>query len=266
MAAFLLIFFVAPLFFVVFFAFDIYDQGTYQPSGRFNLNNFSTVWTPAIAVLFGKTAFVAAIVTLMSFVFAYPAAWFIAEQPRGRRELLVMLLVIPFWTSFLLRTYSLMQIFREGGLADQFLQAVGITQTDVFAIGNLWSVVWAEVYTFMPYMALPLYATLERMSRTSIEASYILGAGRVRTFFRVILPLSLPGILAGSILVFIISMGELVIPALVGGVDGFLLGNAIFERMQTPGSASALGLLFTGVIFAASVVYFRVVGGEGLRL
>ena len=267
MTVFLLVFFVAPLAFIVFFAFDVYGV-SFQPTGRFSLSNFELILKPETATLFYRTTSVAGMVTLLSFLFAYPAAYYVAEQTSVRRRgFFLMLLIIPFWTSFLLRTYSLKLIFKDDGLANGFLQSLGIIPGPVFDIGSYWAVVWAELYAFLPFMALPLYATLERLSRSSIEASYILGAGRIQTFFRVILPLSSPGILAGSILVFIISMGELVIPFLMGGVEAqYLLGNSIYERQQTPGTASALGLLFMALVFGISVVYLRVAGRGGLRL
>ncbi len=266
MIAFLLIFFIAPLAFVFLFAFGTYG-GTYAWTGEFNLSNFDSIWNSATLTLFARTAFVAGMVTLLTLVLSYPAAYWITEQPRQRRELLIMLLMIPFWTSFLLRTYSLKIIFDNQGLANSFLSWMTGSSQQVFDIGTIWAVIWAEVYTFMPYMALPLYATLERMSRSSIEASYVLGAGRIRTFLRVILPLSSSGIAAGSILVFIIAMGELVIPFLLGGNEaGFLLGNAIWENQQLPGRASALSLLFMAIVFAVSVVYMRIAGRGGLRL
>lgn len=264
---FLIVFFVLPLVFVVVFAFGGYDA-TYRPTGRFHLQYFADVWSSAIGTLFLRTAFVASVVTGLSFVLSYPAAYYIAQLPRHRREFLVLLLVIPFWTSFLLRTYALRTLFDSDGLLNVMLQAIGVSQAAVFETGNLNSVIWAETYTFLPFMALPLYANLEKLSRSMIEASYLLGAGRVRTFLRVILPLSVPGILAGSLLVFIIAMGELVIPFLVGGVEAqFLLGNAIYERAgQLPGQASALGLLFFVVVLVITYVYVRVVGRGGLQL
>lgn len=258
---FLLVFFIAPMLFVVAFAFGGFNA-QYQPTGLVHLRYFSDVWSAAIGSLFLRTAFVAGVVTLLSFVFSYPAAYYLAQLPHERREFFVMLLIIPFWTSFLLRTYALRTIFDSDGLANALLQRT------VFDTGNLASVIWVETYTFLPFMALPLYANLEKLSRSMLEASYILGAGRIRTFLRIVLPLSVPGILAGSLLVFIISMGELVIPLLVGGVEGqFLLGNAIYERSgQLPGQASALGLLFMVVVLAIAYTYIRLVGRGGLRL
>lgn len=265
MTLFLVIFFIVPFAFIVLFAFDYYND-YYQVAGTLGVDNFRMVWIPSTATLFGKTALAAGASTALCFVLAYPAAYCIAWQPTRRREFLVMLLIIPFWTSFLLRTYALIGIFGSGGLANQALAYFGLPE--IFKIRTLWAVIWAETYTFMPFMVLPLYATLERMNRSAIEASYVLGAGPVRTFLKIILPLSLPGILAGSLFVFIIAMGELVIPALVGGVDGgYLLGNAIDDtHSQLPGFASALGLLFMLVVFVVSIVYIRFVGRGGLRL
>ena len=265
--AFLVVFFLLPLAFIVVFAFGGYDS-LYQPTGRVHLQYFADVWSEAIRNLFLRTAYVASIVTVLSFVLSYPAAYYIAQLPRERREFFVLLLIIPFWTSFLLRTYALRTIFDSDGLANAILQGTGLSQQPAFDTGNLASVIWAETYTFMPFMALPLYANLEKLSRSMLEASYSLGAGRIRTFLRVVLPLSIPGILAGSLLVFIIAMGELVIPLLVGGVEGqFLMGNAIYERSgQQPGQASALGLLFMVVVLGITFVYVRVVGRGGIRL
>ncbi len=264
---FLLVFFIAPFVFIILYAFDAYSA-THQWTGAFSLRNFELIWAESTGRLFWKTVQVAGAVTLLCFVAGYPVAYFIAEQERTRREFLLMLLMVPFWTSFLLRTLSLMTIFSEFGLANQFLAAIGLSQEPFFLTRNFAAVVWAETYTFMPFMILPMYATLERLSRSSVEASYILGAGRIQTFFRVILPLSTPGIMAGSLLVFIISMGELVIPALTGGVDyGYLIGNSIYERYGlTPGTTAALSLLFMGVVLALSIVYLRLAGREGVRL
>lgn len=267
LTVFLLVFFVLPFAFIFLYAFGAYDS-LHRWTGSFSLTNFELIWAGAQAQLFWKTIQVAGIVTALCFVLGYPVAYYIAEQERSRREFLLMLLMVPFWTSFLLRTLSLMTIFSEFGLANQFLGAIGLAKGPVFTTRNLIALVWAETYTFMPFMVLPLYATLERLSRASIEASYILGAGRVRTFFRVILPLSAPGILAGSLLVFIISMGELVIPALTGGVDyGYLIGNSIYERYGiAAGTTASLSLLFMAIVLGISLAYLKVAGREGLRL
>lgn len=267
MIGFLVVFFVLPFVFVFLYAFGFYGS-SYQWTGNFSLANFDSILTQSTVDLFTKTASVAAIVTGMTLLFGYPVAYYVASQPTERREFLLMLLIIPFWTSFLLRTFALMTIFHENGLMNQFLELIGISREPVFRTRNLLSVIWAETYTFMPFMVLPLYATLERMSRSSIEASYLLGAGRVQTFLRVILPLSLPGILAGTLLVFIISMGELVIPSLTGGINyGYLLGNAIYERAgQSPGPMAALSLVFMVIVTVAAFGYLRIAGREGLRL
>ncbi len=267
MIVFLVVFFVLPFVFVFLYAFGFYGS-SYQWTGNFSLANFDSILTQSTVDLFTKTASVAAIVTGMTLLFGYPVAYYVASQPTERREFLLMLLIIPFWTSFLLRTFALMTIFHENGLMNQFLELIGISREPVFRTRNLLSVIWAETYTFMPFMVLPLYATLERMSRSSIEASYLLGAGRVQTFLRVILPLSLPGILAGTLLVFIISMGELVIPSLTGGINyGYLLGNAIYERAgQSPGPMAALSLVFMVIVTVAAFAYLRIAGREGLRL
>ncbi len=264
---FLFLFFIAPFAFIILYAVGFYNPYG-QATGEISLRNFAALWIGATGSLFLRTFAVAGSVTALCFLLGYPVAYYISEQPPRKRNLLVMLLMVPFWTSFLLRTYSLMMIFRLNGLANQFLIYIGLASGPIFEIGNFQSVVWAETYAFLPFMVLPLYATLERLSRSFVEASYILGAGRTRTFLRVVLPLSAPGILAGSLLVFIIAMGELVIPFLVGGIEAqYLLGNSIDLRaVKTPGTASALSLMFMVIVLGISLLYVRFGGREGLRL
>lgn len=262
---FLGIFFIAPFLFIFLFAFGYYSA-TYQVVGGFHFDNFINILNGTTLELLIRTVQVAGLVTALSLVLGYPIAYYLAGLPRERRELLLMILIIPFWTSFLLRTFSLWMIFNDEGLANQIIRTLGMTPT--FTTGNRDSVVWAETYAFLPFMVLPMYATIERMSRSSIEASYILGAGRIETFVRVILPLSMPGIVAGSLLVFIIAMGEVVIPQIMGGGDyGYLLGNAILARhAEVPGDMASLGLLFMGVVLVFVFGYLRVAGRGGLRL
>ncbi len=264
---FLLVFFIAPFVFIFLYAFGYYDAFG-RITGALNLRNFQALVDPSTLTLFWKTSTVAAAVTALCFVLGYPASWYISEQPVRRRNLLVMLLMVPFWTSSLLRTFSIMLIFRDVGLANSFLNGLGLAQGPVFDIGTAWAVVWAETYAYMAFMVLPVYATLERMPRSFIEASYILGAGRLRTFVKVILPLSIPGIMAGSLLVFILSMGEVVIPYLLGGIEAnYLMGNAVFVSAGgTPGYAAALGMVFMVIVLAVTLVYVRAFGREGLRL
>lgn len=262
---FLGVFFIAPFIFIFLFAFG-YFSSTFQPTGGFHFDNFLNVLNGTTLELMWRTVQVAGTVTGLCLLLGYPIAYYLATQPRERRELFLMILIIPFWTSFLLRTFSLWMIFNEDGLGNQLLGMLGLPS--LFATGNLQSVVWAETYAYLPFMVLPMYATIERMSRSTIEASYILGAGRIQTFLRVILPLSMPGIVAGSLLVFIITMGEVVIPAIMGGGEyGYLLGNAILARYaEVPGDMAALGLLFMAVILTIAFGYLRIAGREGLRL
>jgi len=264
---FLLILFILPFTFIFLYAFGYFDPFG-RVTGQFALKNFGALVDPSTVTLFWKTTGVAAAVTALTFLLGYPAAWFISEQPRARRSMLVMLLMVPFWTSYLLRTFSIMLIFGDVGLANAWLNGLGLAQGQVFDIGNAWSVIWAETYAYMAFMVLPIYATLERMPRSFMEASYILGAGRLRTFGKVVLPLSVPGIMAGSLLVFILSMGEVVIPYLLGGIEAnYLMGNAIFVTAGgTPGYSAALSLVFMVIVLVISLVYVRAFGREGLRL
>lgn len=262
---FLGVFFIAPFVFIFLFAFGYYSP-RFQPTGGFHFDNFANVLNSTTLELMSRTVRVAGTVTALCVLLAYPIAYYIATQPRERRELLLMILIIPFWVSFLLRTISLWMILNTGGLLNQFVGMMGISP--VVSTANFESVVWAETYAFLPFMVLPMYATIERLSRSAIEASYVLGAGRIQTFVRVILPLSAPGLVAGSLLVFIIAMGELVIPSIMGGGDwGYLFGNAILARhTDVPGDMAALSLLFMVIVLGSAFAYLRIVGREGLRL
>jgi spermidine/putrescine transport system permease protein len=166
--------------------------------------------------------------TLLCLLVALPLAYFIATRARRRKSLFILLLVVPFWTSFLIRTYAWLLILGPDGLAG-FVG--GLIGNDRFRIlGTEFGVLVGLVYGYLPLMVFPLYVTLERMDRALVEASKDLGAGRWATFRQVTLPIALPGLITGSILVFIPMMGEYVIPQILGYGQVFTMGNALVLR------------------------------------
>jgi spermidine/putrescine transport system permease protein len=194
--------------------------------------------------------------TLLTLAIALPLAYFIATRARKRKALLVLLLVIPFWTSFLVRAYSWLIILGPRGLAGIIGDATGDAGFKI--LGTEVGVLVGMVYGYLPLMIFPIYVTIERMDRSLVEASKDLGAGRWATFRQVTLPVILPGVVTGSILVFIPMMGEYVIPAILGYGRTFLIGNALvldfLEARHWPaGSAKAVGLI---AVMLATITFY----------
>ena len=230
--------------------------------------------------IFGRSVWLAVLNTVICLVFAYPFAYWIARQPANRRTVLIFLVMIPFWTNFLVRTYAWMLILRDSGLINNFWsitlhdQAVRLaemsplfdwlaqaTSQKLPLLYNFPSVLLGLFYGYLPFMVLPLYTNLERVNWSLLEAASDLYAGRWQSFRRVLLPLTLPGIIAGSIIVFIPSLGAYVTPDLMGGAKVSLLGNLLQQQFMTVRDwpfGSAISFIMMAVMLAATLVYFRV--------
>ncbi len=197
-----------------------------------------------------KIAFISAVITL--FV-GYPIAYYIARSPDSRRAILLTLVVLPFWTSFLLRVYAWQGFLRSNGVINNFLLWTGIIDTPLVMLQTTFAVYVGIVYTYLPFMILPLYANLVKLDESLLEASADLGGRPLATFFHVTLPLSMPGIIAGFMLVFVPAIGEFVIPELLGGPDTLMIGkvlwNEFFSNRDWPvASAVAIAMLVALVI------------------
>ena len=232
-----------PLIVVLVFSFGARaPAGGY--GGGFTFDNYLNL--PARLTAFKNTLLLAPVGTLICLVAAYPLAYFLAVRagPRARLALLV-LIILPFWTSFLLRTYAWIVILSAKGLPS-WLAALGID--DVRLINTPFAVLIGIVYAYLPLMVFPIYVSLERLDKRLLEASGDLGANPIGTFLQVTLPLSLPGIVTGCMLVFILLMGEYLIPQLLGGGKVFFIGNALVDlflqsRNWPFGSAVAVTLV-----------------------
>ncbi len=197
-----------------------------------------------------RIAFVSAVITL--FV-GYPIAYYIARSPEGRRSILLTLVILPFWTSFLLRVYALQGFLRSNGVINNFLLWTGIIDQPLVMLQTNFAVYLGIVYTYLPFMILPLYANLVKLDESLLEASADLGGQPVATFFHVTLPLSMPGVIAGFMLVFVPAIGEFVIPELLGGPDTLMIGrvlwNEFFSNRDWPvASAVAIAMLVVLVV------------------
>ncbi len=173
---------------------------------------------------------IAAISTLFALLIGYPIAYYIARSPEPRRTILLLMVVLPFWTSFLLRVYAWQGFLRREGLINNTLISLGIIDQPLVMMQTDFAVYIGIVYTYLPFMILPLYANLTKLDGALLEAANDLGASPMVTFFTVTLPLSLPGIVAGSMLVFIPAIGEYVIPALLGGPDTLMIGRVLWDE------------------------------------
>ena len=173
----------------------------------------------------------AVLATVLCLVFGYPIAYAIARAPGAWRQLLLFLVVLPFWTSFLIRVYAWIAILKPNGLLNQLLMASGLIATPLPLLNNNFSVELGLVYSYLPFMILPLYGSLSALDESLIEAAADLGARPFRAFLGVTLPLSLPGIAAGSLLVLIPAVGEFVIPDLLGGPDTLMIGKVLWDEL-----------------------------------
>jgi len=196
---------------------------------------------------------VAAISTLLCLLLGYPMAYAIARTGRTWRNILLMMVILPFWTSFLLRVYAWIGILKNNGLINNFLMWLGVIDQPIVMLQTDFAIYVGIVYSYLPFMILPLYSNLEKMDLTLLEAAADLGCRPFRTFLTVTLPLSMPGIVAGCMLVFIPAVGEFVIPALLGGPDSLMIGRVLwtefFNNRDWPvASAVAIALLLLLVI------------------
>jgi len=197
--------------------------------------------------------------TLITLLVGYPIAYGMARAPVTVRPLLVMLVILPFWTSFLIRVYAWIGILKPEGLLNQLLMTVGLIDQPLIIINTNIAVYIGIVYSYLPFMVLPLYASLERLDRTLLEAAADLGSTPLKAFWQITFPLSLPGVFAGALLVFIPATGEFVIPDLLGGSRTLMIGrtlwNEFFLNRDWPvASAVAIVLL---VILVVPIVLFQ---------
>jgi putrescine transport system permease protein len=219
-----------------------------------NFENYRYLWDDALyrnAYLFSiRTALISATAALL---IGYPMAYFVARSPEPRRTMLLMLVVLPFWTSFLLRVYAWQGFLRSNGVINNALLSLGVIDTPILMLQTNFAVYVGIVYTYLPFMILPLYANLVKLDRDLLEASADLGGRPWATFLHVTLPLSFPGIVAGFMLVFIPAIGEFVIPELLGGPDTLMIGrilwNEFFSNRDWPvASAVAIAMLVAVVV------------------
>jgi spermidine/putrescine transport system permease protein len=256
-AAFFVFMLLVPLAIVLIYSFgERAPAGGYSPA--FSFENYANI--PARGKAFFNTLTLAPLGTLLTAIFAFPMAYFLAVKtsPRWRVTMLVLVMA-PFWTSQLLRYYAWMMLLGAKGIPSWFAW-IGIT--DVRLINTPWAVLIGAVYGFLPLMVPPIYVSLEKLDKRLLEASADLGATPVRTFLQVTLPLALPGVATGSMLVFILLMGDYILPQFLGGGKVFFIGNALvdlFLQSRNWPFGAAVSVALVAIMFVTIYFYMRFV-------
>ncbi|EYD72911.1 Spermidine Putrescine ABC transporter permease component PotB [Rubellimicrobium mesophilum DSM 19309] len=217
-------------------------------------------------VIFWRSAWLSVVTTLLTFVLGLPTAWFIATRPERSRGLWLFLITIPFWTNLLIRTFAIMEVIRNEGLLNTALTGLGLIDRPIQILFTDWATLIGMTYVYLPLMVLPLYAAIDRFDFRLLEAGYDLYASRLALLRKVILPIVRPGIVAGSILVFIPALGSYVVPRVLGGGKNMMIGNFIelqFGQARNWPLGAALSMLLLLVVTAALLVYVRVSAREG---
>ncbi len=233
---------------------------------RVHLTNYHFLATDALYISsYLYSLRVAAISTLFCLLLGYPMAYGIARAAPTARSLLLMLVILPFWTSFLLRVYAWIGLLKNNGVINNVLMSLGLIHQPIVMMQTDFAVYIGIVYSYLPFMILPLYANLEKHDRTLLEAAADLGARPWKAFMRITLPLSVPGIIAGALLVFIPAVGEYVIPSLLGRSDQLMIGRVLsdefFENRDWP-VASAVAIAMLLLLVVPIVIFQRHQGRE----
>ncbi len=218
--------------------------------------------------IFWRSVKLSLMTTLLCLFFGFPTAYFIATRPKKQRDLWMLLIIIPFWTNLLIRTFAVVELIRNEGTVNTLLIWTGIIDEPIQMLFTEFSILVGMVYVYLPLMVLPLYASMERLDFSLVEAGYDLYATRIKVLRRVILPLVKPGVIAGSILVFVPSLGAYVTPRVMGGGNQLMIGNLIelqFGQGRNWPLGAALSITLLAIVMIALLAYVRTAGEEDTR-
>jgi spermidine/putrescine transport system permease protein len=255
----LLLFFLIPL--LIMAAYSVMPRGTYggvQPG--LTLEHYRRFFEPLYLAILRRTVIWSLGCTVVCLLLGYPVAYLVARAGRWRAVLL-FLVVLPFWTSFLVRTFAMIFLLRDSGLVNTVLLRLGLIEAPLTLLYTPFAVLLGLVYGFLPFMILPIYASLEKLDPTLLEAAETLGATPMARFGRITLPLSLPGVVAGCFLVFIPAMGSFLTSDLLGGAKELMIGNLIqnqFAAARNWPFGSAASFVVTALVLVAVAAYLRV--------
>ncbi|MEA2447334.1 MAG: spermidine/putrescine transport system permease protein [Actinomycetota bacterium] len=259
-------FFIAPLLIMVAYSFARNDpKEFFTVTFGFYTEQFVRIWDPIYLEIYRNTFFMAFAGTVGCLLIGYPFAYFLATRAGRHKTLLFFLVIVPFWTSLLIRTYAWVILLAEHGPLSRALQSAGLINRPLDVLYTPTAVWIGIVYDYLPLMVFPLYVAIERLDPLLKEASRDLGAGRWKTFRQVTLPLTLTGILTGSLLTFIPMMGEYVVPEILGGAKSFLIGNLVANEFRTAIDwpfGAALGMVLIVLMLVVIAIYVKVLGGR----
>ncbi|NGN41085.1 ABC transporter permease [Mesorhizobium sp. CGMCC 1.15528] len=210
--------------------------------------------------IFTRSISLSLLTTILTLIFGFPTAYFIATRPEGRREIWLFLITIPFWTNLLIRTFAMMEVLRNEGLINSLLRFLGLTTAPIQFMYTDFAVLVGMTYVYLPLMVLPLYASMEKIDFRLVEAGYDLYASRMQVLRRIIVPLVKPGIIAGSILVFIPSLGAYVTPRVMGGGTNLMIGNLIelqFGQGRNWPLGASLSITLMAIVMVTLMFYVR---------
>jgi spermidine/putrescine transport system permease protein len=218
----------------IVFVFSFFERGVYGGIDyTFTLENFGRALDPIYLKILLNSARIAGTATLIALLIGYPAAYAIARAPRNRQTGYLVLVMLPFWSNYLIRTYAWIVLLNREGLINRGLGGLGVISEPLPLLYNEFAIVTGLVYNYLPFVVLAIYASISRLNTEVLEASEDLGAPSWRTFLRVTLPLTLPGVAAGAVFVFVLSVGNFITPDLLGGGRLQMVGNLIYDQFLT---------------------------------
>ncbi len=255
-----------PMVYVVVISF-LQRGATWGVTAQFTLDNYLKMIDPMYGAIFLEALYVAVLTTLITFLVGYPFAYYVCKLPARLRSLVILLLMAPFWINSLCRLNGWMILLKSNGVINSILQALGIVDEPLKLLYNFGAVIVGMVYALAPFMILSCYNSIEKMDWAVVEASRDLGASPFKAFLTVTLPLTMPGIVAGCVLVFVPSVGLFFISDLMGGAKTVLIGNLIRTEMTTARNwpfGAALSMMMLVVTIGIIWVYKKVSGSNSL--
>jgi spermidine/putrescine transport system permease protein len=248
------VFFLIPLGLIITYSFAQISLITYDIKFQWTLENYRSLADPLYFHTLLRSILLSLVTTIGCLLVGFPLAYFISRQSVKVQRLLLLLVLVPFWTSFIVRVYSIETLLQNGGPIDRLLHAAGLIDGSLNVLYTPWSIAIGIVYSYLPTMVLPIFVGLQRIENSVLEAAADLGAKPRRTFRRVTLPLALPGVVVGCLIVGIPAMGEYVIPEILGGGKTLMLGNVITSQFLDVGNLTFGSAIAVALIAAMSLV------------
>lgn len=257
------VFLIIPLCIVI--VFSVLHKGEYgKIIYQLDFKNYARAFEPVYLNIIWRSVVLAGYTTFACLFFAFPLAYYMARAPKHMKPILLGLVIVPFWTNFVIRVYSLKLVLGENGTVNRVLMHLHLIHQPLQLTDNIFGIAIGMLYNYLPFMILPLYVALEKLDFMLLDAAYDLGANRIQTVWKVLIPLSLPGVVTGSLFVFIPAFGEFVIPDLLGGSQNMFVGtliSEIFLKVRDWPFGSALSSFL--VLFA--MVSFLMVHSRSMR-